>query len=144
MSISDPDIKLLWGRAAGMCSNPHCQKDLTILLENGEAAYIIGEMAHVVARQPMGPRGRQAGGSDSYQNLLLLCPSCHRIIDKAPVNQFPENMLFKWKEEHENRIRELGKAVVFTSKNDLWVAIDRKSTRLNSSHRNTSRMPSSA
>jgi hypothetical protein len=48
MSISELDIKLLWGRAAGICSNPECQKDLTTLLETGGTGYIIGEMAHVV------------------------------------------------------------------------------------------------
>lgn len=101
MPISDPDIKLLWGRAAGICSNPQCQKDLTILLEHVGAGYIIGEMAHVIARQPGGPRGRVEGGSDSYQNLVLLCPSCHRMIDKAPEGEFPEDLLFQWKAGHE-------------------------------------------
>jgi len=123
MSISELDIKLLWGRAAGICSNPECQKDLTTLLETGGTGYIIGEMAHVVARRPLGRRGRVEGGSDSYQNLLLLCPSCHRMIDKAPEDTFPEDMLFQWKREHENRIRELGKEKIFNTRKDLWAAI---------------------
>jgi hypothetical protein len=125
MSISDPDIKLLWGRAAGICSNPQCQRDLTILLEHGGGGYIIGEMAHMIAKQPGGPRGIVEGGSDSYQNLLLLCPSCHRMIDKAPEGEFPEDLLFQWKADHESRIRELGKKVVFDSRSDLWTAIRR-------------------
>jgi HNH endonuclease len=125
MSISELDIKLLWGRAAGICSNPQCQKDLTIMLEHGGTGYIIGEMAHVIAKKPLGPRGRAEGGSDSYQNLLLLCPSCHRMIDKAPEGEFPEDMLFQWKTSHEDRIRTLGKQVIFAARCDLWVAIRR-------------------
>ena len=125
MSISELDIKLLWGRAAGICSNPQCQKDLTILLESEDTGYIIGEMAHVVAKQPRGPRGRAEGGSDSYQNLILLCPSCHRKIDKAPKGKFPEDILFQWKTAHENRIRELGKEIIFNTRDDLRAAIRR-------------------
>jgi hypothetical protein len=125
MSISAPDIKLLWGRAAGICSNPQCQKDLTILSEHRDGGYIIGEMAHVIARQPRGPRGKTEGGSDSYQNLLLLCPSCHRMIDKAPEGEFPEKKLYQWKVKHESSIRELRKEVVFESRRDLWTAIRR-------------------
>jgi hypothetical protein len=123
MAISDPDTKLLWGRAAGICSNPQCKKDLTILLENG--GYIIGEMAHIIAKKPGGPRGRVEGGSDSYQNLVLLCPSCHEMIDKAPEGEFPENLLLRWKSEHESCIRKLGREVIFDSKSDLWTAIRR-------------------
>ncbi len=122
MAISDADVKLLWGRAAGMCSNPQCQRDLTVLLEHS-AGYNIGEMAHVIARNPGGPRGIPEGGSDTYKNLILLCPTCHRMVDKAPDGEFPEEMLFHWKDEHENRIRELGKEVIFASKEELWVAV---------------------
>ena len=106
MAISDIDAKLLWGRAAGICSNPGCRADLTEILL-GEDSYHIGEMAHVVARNEGGPRGVEGGGSDKYANLILLCPTCHRRIDKAP-NQFPEEMLFEWKARHENEIRSRG------------------------------------
>ena len=80
-------------------------------------------MAHVIARQPGGPRGVPEGGPDTYANLILLCPTCHRMIDKAPTEAFPVEMLFKWKEEHEARVHELGADVRFSSKEDLWRAI---------------------
>lgn len=107
MSISDNDYKLLWGRAAGICSNPECREDLTILLE-GAAAYNVGEMAHVIARRPGGPRGVPEGGADSYENLVLLCPTCHRKVDKAPEGTYPAELLFAWKDEHEAEIRQRG------------------------------------
>lgn len=112
MAISDNDYKLLWGRAAGICSNPECRSDLTVLLE-GTTAYNVGEMAHVIARRPGGPRGVPVGGSDSYDNLILLCPTCHRKIDKAPEGTYPTEILFRWKADHETEIRQRGSSQQF-------------------------------
>jgi hypothetical protein len=108
MAISDSDAKILWGRAAGICSNPNCRRDLTVILEQ-EGSYNIGEMAHIIARRPDGPRGVSAGGSNTYPNLILLCPTCHTTIDKAPEGEYPEDVLHDWKREHENLIRSAGK-----------------------------------
>lgn len=104
MAIKDKDIKLLWGRAAGICCKPGCNEDLTAILE-AEGEYVIGEMAHIIARAVGGPRGVEGGGSDSYRNLILLCPTCHRHIDKAPDGQFTEEMLQAWKRDHEQAVR---------------------------------------
>ena len=70
-----------------------------------EGAYNIGEMAHIIARSPEGPRGKADAGTDIYGNLILLCPTCHTMIDKAPAGQFPEQLLHRWKRDHENSIR---------------------------------------
>ena len=83
MAISERDVKLLWGRAGGCCSKPGCAIDLTKEVEGGDD-YVIGEMAHMIARSPDGPRGRAGGGDDTYANLILLCPTHHREVDKAP------------------------------------------------------------
>lgn len=124
MPISDVDAKILWGRAAGICSNPGCRTDLTEILL-GEDNYHIGEMAHVVARSEDGPRGVKGGGADTYDNLVLLCPTCHRRVDKA-ANQFPPDMLFGWKLEHEGQVRSKGKEEVFAN----WREIQDRVRRL--------------
>lgn len=105
MAFSEIDIKLLWGRAAGVCSNPDCRADLTKILETGRA-FVIGEMAHVIARSPAGPRGRSTPGPDTYENAVLLCPTCHRTVDKAPKGTFAEGLLHQWKADHEREIRD--------------------------------------
>lgn len=114
MAISDNDTKLLWGRAAGICSNPNCREDLTIVLD-GNRGFNVGEMAHVIAKKPDGPRGQPEGGPDAYENLLLLCPTCHRTIDKAPAGEYPPALLHRWKSQHESAIRSSGKNQVFES-----------------------------
>ena len=122
MAISKNDERLLWGRAAGHCSNPACGQELTSLLDSGEG-YNIGEMAHIIARQEDGPRGQKGGGADSYANLVLLCPSCHRRIDKAPDGEFPEEMLHDWKQQQETKVAQMGNFVSCTSFDDLKHAI---------------------
>lgn len=125
MAIKLVDIKLLWGRAAGLCSNPSCRADLTKILESG-TGYVIGEMAHLIAHAEGGPRGRAGGGSDEYVNLILLCPTCHTHIDKAPEGEFAEELLLNWKKTHENEIGSRGARVTFESFEVLKEAVCKK------------------
>ncbi|MXV19093.1 HNH endonuclease signature motif containing protein [Deinococcus xianganensis] len=116
--ISEADIKLLWGRAGGICSNPVCGKDLTVL--NSQLQWFqIGEMAHIIARQEDGPRGQTGGGSNAYENLILLCPTCHTMIDKAPAGQYTQEILISWKNDHETKIRDAFARITFGSLDDL-------------------------
>jgi hypothetical protein len=123
MAISETDIKLLWGRAAGICSNPACRDDLTVVLADKQN-YNVGEMAHVIARNESGPRGKTGGGPDKYDNLILLCPTCHTHIDKAP-NEYPEDLLKRWKTEHEQEVRSIGAKLKFETAADLKSYITR-------------------
>jgi hypothetical protein len=100
MAFSAKDTKLLWGRAAGICSNPECRKKLTAVAADGQS-FLTGEMAHQIAQSTEGPRGTENGGDDTYDNLILLCPTCHRTIDKAPEGTFPVEVLRNWKSIHE-------------------------------------------
>jgi len=63
----------------------------------------IAEMAHVIPHGDTGPRheDRPADGldADSFENLILLCPTCHTKIDKNP-EAFPRHLLLDWKECH--------------------------------------------
>jgi hypothetical protein len=117
LPISGVTEKILWGRAAGICSNPACKQDLIeILRERG--SYHIGEMAHIIARSSGGPRADSVHGSDDYENLILLCPTCHTRIDKAP-ELYPEELLRRWKDNHEIAIRQRGRELHFPSSKDL-------------------------
>lgn len=118
MPISEPTIKRLWGKAAGHCSYPGCEQNCLVQLD-GQVLVVIGEMAHVIAKKPNGPRGRMGGGEDLYENLILLCPSHHRLIDKAPAEEYPEETLLKWKIDHENKIEESLKAPRFQDRQSL-------------------------
>jgi hypothetical protein len=117
MSISSKDIKKLWGLAAGRCSRPGCDDECIRFLAADPT--VIGEMAHVIAQSPKGPRGVQQGGEDVYENLVLLCPTHHSEVDKAPAGAFPRDVLYAWKKEHEAEVASAFLSPHFSSKKEL-------------------------
>lgn len=118
MSISDQDTKKLWGLAAGRCSRPDCDTDCVKFFSSDPT--IIGEMAHIIARQPKGRRGVPGGGANTYENLILLCPTHHTEIDKAPEGTFPVKLLHEWKGAHERRVREALDAKSYSSRSEMF------------------------
>lgn len=112
MGISVPDVKRLWGKAAGKCSHPTCDVNCLPFLDDKDTV-VVGEMAHVIARSVDGPRGRSSDSDDGYPNLILLCPTHHRLVDKAPEGKFAVATLLQWKAEHEGRIAKVLEAPVF-------------------------------
>ena len=103
MAVSTRDKVILWGRAAARCSHPGCRRSLVKNPAQSGADIVLGEIAHIVAQKPDGPRGNQPppGGSiDGQANLLLLCQEHHTSIDRQP-DLFPVTMLLQWKIDHE-------------------------------------------
>ena len=101
MSIGLPDTKLLWGRAGGLCSI--CKIRLSEDKKASNDAFPFGEQAHIIAEEENGPRGKSPLTLDqrnSYPNLILLCPTHHTIIDKAP-DEYPVEILHELKSQHE-------------------------------------------
>jgi len=104
MSISRKNSNLLWGKSAGICSKPGCGYDCT---QDPIASdpVALGEMAHMIAKKPGGPRGIAGGGSNCYDNFILLCPNHHKEIDKAADGVYPLEKIQQWKSLHEENIR---------------------------------------
>ncbi|MEU2043725.1 HNH endonuclease signature motif containing protein [Nocardia niwae] len=106
MSIKLVDRKMLWGRSGGKCA--FCKIPLTTISDVGHAS-VIGEEAHIVAREPNGPRGDSPLDSrqrDNYSNLILLCPTRHSEIDKVPsgVSEYSVERLLQIKNDHERSV----------------------------------------
>lgn len=97
MSIANPEIKKLYGLAAGRCSI--CKVNL---FDNDVH---IGEMAHIIAKNTGGARGSQSLSSDrnSYDNLILLCANHHTEVDQNP-DRYTVEVLHKIKSEHEHAV----------------------------------------
>jgi hypothetical protein len=104
-SIKDLARLLLFVRAGGRCEFDGCndyllQHPLTLTPGN------FAQMAHIVAFKEDGPRGNAAlrpAYINDVNNLMLLCPQCHKLIDDHP-DQYPVSVLQKYKETHEDRI----------------------------------------
>ena len=91
----------LFSEAAGHCQRSDCLQPLFPAEMGGDKH--IAEMAHVIPHGEMGPRHeeRPAGEfeADSFENLILLCPTCHTIIDKDPAG-YSRGTLLEWKNNH--------------------------------------------
>lgn len=91
----------LFSEASGHCQRPDCLEPLFPIELGGDKH--IAEMAHVIPHGEAGPRyeDRPDGDfdPDAFENLILLCPTCHTKIDKDPAS-FPRNILMGWKESH--------------------------------------------
>jgi hypothetical protein len=65
---------------------------------------VVGEEAHIVAEEDNGPRGDPSmpiGDRNAYPNLLLLCPTHHRLVDKNNGIHFSVAQLREMKDAHE-------------------------------------------
>lgn len=105
-SIPAKIINQLLVKSAGRCQFRGCNKSLykdLITKRNFNQSYI----AHIVADEPCGPRGdaiRSKLLAQNLSNLMLLCDTHHRLVDKDNVAGYPEATLLEMKKEHEDRI----------------------------------------
>ncbi len=68
---------------------------------------IIGDEAHIIAKEPTGPRGDSDLSSDDrdkYDNLILLCKNHHKLIDDQP-HTYTTEKIKEMKRKHIERIR---------------------------------------
>ncbi len=108
MAITEKAIKLLWANAAGRCSFTDCEERLTIEQAAHVAPYTLGEMAHIKGEKAGSNRHNESQTNEErngYENLILLCPNHHTLIDK-PENEevYSVDVLLKMKIMHENNI----------------------------------------
>ena len=94
----------LFAASGGYCQSPTCLREL--FLDTKTASIHLAEAAHIIAASDTGPRSDQCSTAiarSAYENLILLCPSCHTIIDKLP-HEYTDSTLRQWKRNHIDRI----------------------------------------
>jgi hypothetical protein len=62
----------------------------------------IGELAHIIPASMKGPRADEGpelteGERAFPENVVVLCPTCHTVVDKVP-EEYPPDVLRRWKE----------------------------------------------
>ena len=95
---------MLWGRSGNRCAYGGCEQPLSVDAEGG--GIVLGEEAHIVARERGGPRGISSltlEERDSLENLILLCPNHHTLVDKDPATHTVE-LLLSMKRDHEEAV----------------------------------------
>jgi hypothetical protein len=106
MGISKKTQKILWARSGNRCAYCRCQLVLDGSSQDRET--VIGDECHIIAEHENGPRGRSDKNSqdrDSYQNLILLCKSHHKMIDDQ-IETYTVQILTKLKADHEKWVKD--------------------------------------
>lgn len=94
----------LYTRAGGRCEFDGCGRYLLhhhVTFTSGNFA----QLAHIVAFSVDGPRGFEIRPDDIHDesNLMLLCPTCHKLIDDNP-DTYSRATLETYKKSHEQQI----------------------------------------
>lgn len=110
MAITLQTSKILFSRAHDVCAFPTCRVRLThnqVNAGTGEPDVIVlGEQAHIRSPRADGPRYDPVypiKKLDSYENIVLLCPTHHRMIDKDGGSGYSVTALEKMKRRHEDQ-----------------------------------------
>lgn len=108
-TIPEKTKKLLLIKSGGRCQYRGCNTSLyqdLLTKRNFNSAYF----AHIVADAPGGPRGDKIKSpllAKELSNIMLLCDTHHRLIDKIEVQKHNEDLLLEMKKEHEERIERI-------------------------------------
>ncbi|SNY25412.1 HNH endonuclease [Paractinoplanes atraurantiacus] len=109
MGISVQTRKHLWGRAHNRCAFPQCRQELTTDLTDPSTGKtfptVVGEEAHIRSSRPDGPRHDPDYADDvnGYENLILLCPLHHTMIDAENGRGYDVETLVKMRSTHERQ-----------------------------------------
>lgn len=102
------------------CAAPDCTRALIA----HDKKTIIGKICHIEAAKENGPRYNPNMSDDDrrhFNNLILLCDECHKIIDnKENESEYTVSLLKEWKRDYETKT-----LLTFNSKGSLLkLAID--------------------
>ena len=107
-NYSPKTIKLLFGLSGGQCAMPNCKNPIVQPDSDNDDAAVLGQICHIHARSPIGPRGDGGLSSNelnSESNLILLCGHHHIAIDANRERYTPEK-LKQIKRDHRQQVQE--------------------------------------
>lgn len=102
-SYTDRDIKLLFGLAAMRCAMPDCQMECVATAKPKDRVANLAKICHIIPHSDTGPRCDPSFPKElrgKYENLILLCGTCHDKIDLQP-NFYTADKLRDLKKRHE-------------------------------------------
>jgi hypothetical protein len=117
-SYSDKTLKVLFAFCGNRCSEPGCTNPIVKDATKYSPELVVGQIAHIYAFADNGPRGRTGlteAKRNAPDNLILLCPTHHVVVDGQHAT-YPATLLLEWKEKRErpyrkgvqDRINEIG------------------------------------
>lgn len=101
---------LLLAAKTTVCYRPECREPLVV--KRGEHRITNFEIAHIRDERPPPNPNSDVGwrywpedltreDRNKFDNLLLLCASCHKLIDRVQPRAFDPDLLYEWKQNAE-------------------------------------------
>jgi len=105
-------LKTLFALSGNRCAFPGCNQRLVVEAGDGsDTAKVGGDIAHIVPHGDEGPRSDPTFPREKlneHENLILLCPNCHRAkVDMFP-HQYNVQVLRQMKRDHEAQFQQAG------------------------------------
>ncbi|MGW5066644.1 Shedu anti-phage system protein SduA domain-containing protein [Streptomyces cyaneofuscatus] len=94
-------IKIAFGRSANRCAFPDCAP---VLLDNGVPLLEICHISAITAGGPRYSASLTESNGNSIDNVIILCPTHHRLVNKN-VETFTIEELVRIREEHYERVQ---------------------------------------
>ncbi len=110
----------LWGQCGGFCQNPSCNRPL--FREVADEPVSIANVAHIIGHGSDGPRSDHELAifidKDGFENLIMLCLECHKIVDDLE-RAFAVEQMRLWKATHAGKIRSIFSVPSITNEREL-------------------------
>lgn len=124
-SLSTNLNRKLWSQCGGYCQRPDCNQYL--FAESGGKSVSLANVAHVIGHGTDGPRSEhelaEKIDKDGFDNLIMLCLSCHKIVDELE-SQYPVEEIQSWKNHHAGRVSALFTTPKFSDETLLLQAVN--------------------
>lgn len=101
-SYSPKTLKILFAESNNICAAPGCNISVVDRVDSSAPAVVISEVAHIHSIGKNGPRYDNSLSNselNSPENLIILCPTHHTMVDKQP-EAYTSAELHKWKKNH--------------------------------------------
>ena len=95
-------------QSLNQCAYPECTNTLVEPGTEKSGPVVTGHRCHIYAINPGGPRWKEGFTNEelnSPENLILLCPTHHTLVDGQPETYTAEK-LKQWKQDHEAKAME--------------------------------------
>lgn len=106
MPITNRTRKILWGKSGNRCAI--CKKKLVVDATAHDNESVVGDECHIISSSSNGPRYDRSYPTeqmDSFDNLILLCRTHHKMIDDQTAT-YTQDLLLQIKYNHQQWVSE--------------------------------------
>ena len=99
-------LKILFTLSGDECAFRGCDTSVVAFPTETSKASVIGQICHINALNPKGPRGiagQTEAELNAVENLIVLCPTHHTLVDRQPET-YTADLLRSWKQTHETTV----------------------------------------